>query len=423
MKRWHDSKIIKREFHVGDDVLLFNSRLKLFVRKLRSKWSGSFIISNIYPNEAIELEDHEKKKFMVNGQKLKHYYMGVPRTAKDSCSAKNLECRWQIFGTKSQQSHWIDLRWIYCSSPDASQTYLECKRFYPREAVTFCPDLHLNCLSSPSIDAKKMGYRYVSKEELSTRNGPKVSDVQATIDRTRKCGKESDNIRFSMDGVKKLYHDWVTTRGFNLEKVFSMKGVGTYFHEIITEVREWLARVIIKCLPPWVNGVGQIKRRDILVQANHWLSFVGNRLLPSINNQDITIDRAIIVGLIMDKIAINPGELIAEMIKFRSKKSSTLLPFPTLISLLCLKFKVLLLSKIDRRVIYTRVIEITLFKDEDNPIGIKNEALALVDSSAKGLSRLEGMEIPLDSALDAETHQDSTNTPSSSSTTPPPQPT
>ncbi|XP_016557236.1 uncharacterized protein LOC107856776 [Capsicum annuum] len=81
MKRWHDAKILKREFRVGDDVFLFNSRLKLFEGKLRSKWSGPFVISNVYLSGAIELEDHEKK-FMVNGQRLKHYHVGGPRATK-----------------------------------------------------------------------------------------------------------------------------------------------------------------------------------------------------------------------------------------------------------------------------------------------------------------------------------------------------
>ncbi|XP_016549164.2 uncharacterized protein LOC107848977 [Capsicum annuum] len=82
MKRWHYAKILKREFYVGDDVLLFNSRLKLFAEKLRSKWSVSFMISNVYPSGAIELEDHAKKKFVVNGQLLKHYYVGGPGETK-----------------------------------------------------------------------------------------------------------------------------------------------------------------------------------------------------------------------------------------------------------------------------------------------------------------------------------------------------
>lgn len=90
MKRWHDAKILNREFHVGDDVFLFNSRLKLFAGKHRSKWSGPFVISNVYPNEAIELEHHKKKKFVVNGQRLKQYHIGEPGAAKvESCRFKD----------------------------------------------------------------------------------------------------------------------------------------------------------------------------------------------------------------------------------------------------------------------------------------------------------------------------------------------
>ncbi|GKB64395.1 reverse transcriptase domain-containing protein [Tanacetum coccineum] len=36
-KKIHDSKIKNREFHVGDRVLLFNSRLKIFSGKLKSR--------------------------------------------------------------------------------------------------------------------------------------------------------------------------------------------------------------------------------------------------------------------------------------------------------------------------------------------------------------------------------------------------
>ena len=34
-KRWHDRNIIRREFKVGQQVLLYNSRLNLFPRKLK----------------------------------------------------------------------------------------------------------------------------------------------------------------------------------------------------------------------------------------------------------------------------------------------------------------------------------------------------------------------------------------------------
>nr|GEZ12690.1 hypothetical protein [Tanacetum cinerariifolium] len=46
-KRLHDSKIKDRVFNSGDRVLLFNSRLKIFSSKLKSRWSGPFTISRI----------------------------------------------------------------------------------------------------------------------------------------------------------------------------------------------------------------------------------------------------------------------------------------------------------------------------------------------------------------------------------------
>ena len=41
-KRWHDAHILKKQFQIGDLVLLFNSILKLFLGKLKSRWSNPF---------------------------------------------------------------------------------------------------------------------------------------------------------------------------------------------------------------------------------------------------------------------------------------------------------------------------------------------------------------------------------------------
>nr|GEY19298.1 hypothetical protein [Tanacetum cinerariifolium] len=53
--RLHDSKIKNRVFNIGDRILLFNSRLKIFSGKLKSHWSGLFTISQVYPYGIIEL--------------------------------------------------------------------------------------------------------------------------------------------------------------------------------------------------------------------------------------------------------------------------------------------------------------------------------------------------------------------------------
>ena len=34
-KKWHDQRILRREFKVGELVLLYNSRLRLFLGKIK----------------------------------------------------------------------------------------------------------------------------------------------------------------------------------------------------------------------------------------------------------------------------------------------------------------------------------------------------------------------------------------------------
>ncbi|XP_049376934.1 uncharacterized protein LOC125841805 [Solanum stenotomum] len=72
--KWHDARILKRDFKVGDWVLLYNSRLRLFPRKLKCKWSGLFRVMRVFTNGGIEVEDHEGLPFKVNNQRLKLYF-------------------------------------------------------------------------------------------------------------------------------------------------------------------------------------------------------------------------------------------------------------------------------------------------------------------------------------------------------------
>lgn len=64
-KKWHDQRIQKKEFWEGQLVLLFNSRLKLFSKKLRLRWSGPFVIHKVFPHGEIELENLAKYKRVV----------------------------------------------------------------------------------------------------------------------------------------------------------------------------------------------------------------------------------------------------------------------------------------------------------------------------------------------------------------------
>nr|GEX93722.1 reverse transcriptase domain-containing protein [Tanacetum cinerariifolium] len=62
-KKLHDSKIKNRIFNVGDRVLRFNSRLKIFLGKHKTRWSGPFTINQVFPYGTIELSQPDGSNF------------------------------------------------------------------------------------------------------------------------------------------------------------------------------------------------------------------------------------------------------------------------------------------------------------------------------------------------------------------------
>ena len=92
-KKRHDAHIKDRDFKVGDKVFLFNSHLRLFPGKLKSRLSGPFVIANTTPYGSFELEV-DGRRFMVNGQRIKKYFdkrfigkLGCLRVTPESSSA------------------------------------------------------------------------------------------------------------------------------------------------------------------------------------------------------------------------------------------------------------------------------------------------------------------------------------------------
>nr|GEW54850.1 reverse transcriptase domain-containing protein [Tanacetum cinerariifolium] len=75
-KKLHNSKIKNRIFNVGDQVLLFNSRLKIFSGKLKTRWSGPFTIAQVFPYGTVELSQPDGPNFKENGHRVKHYFGG-----------------------------------------------------------------------------------------------------------------------------------------------------------------------------------------------------------------------------------------------------------------------------------------------------------------------------------------------------------
>jgi hypothetical protein len=63
----------------GQKVLLYNSRLNLSPEKLRSRWSGPFIVKHVYPYRACDIENPKNDNvFKVNEHRLKAYFDNFP---------------------------------------------------------------------------------------------------------------------------------------------------------------------------------------------------------------------------------------------------------------------------------------------------------------------------------------------------------
>ncbi|RDX99889.1 putative protein K02A2.6, partial [Mucuna pruriens] len=78
VKKFHDQKILRKDFSVCQRVLLFNSRLKLKASKLRSRWDGPFVITNIFPHGVEQLKDERTNNtFQVNGHQIKPFHEGI----------------------------------------------------------------------------------------------------------------------------------------------------------------------------------------------------------------------------------------------------------------------------------------------------------------------------------------------------------
>ncbi|XP_027338030.1 uncharacterized protein LOC113851959 [Abrus precatorius] len=73
-KRYHDKMIYRKEFSIDQNVLLFNSCLKLMFEKLKSRWIGLFTVTKVFSHGVDEIQsDSTNKSFMVNGHRLKHF--------------------------------------------------------------------------------------------------------------------------------------------------------------------------------------------------------------------------------------------------------------------------------------------------------------------------------------------------------------
>ncbi|GKA21470.1 reverse transcriptase domain-containing protein [Tanacetum coccineum] len=97
-KKIHDSKIKNRVFNVGDRVLLFNSRLKIFSCKLKTRWTGPFTVAQLKKliekckGKSVETKfDKPSVVRQPNAQRIpKPSVLGIPLPFSDSLEKDSL---------------------------------------------------------------------------------------------------------------------------------------------------------------------------------------------------------------------------------------------------------------------------------------------------------------------------------------------
>jgi len=74
MKMIHDRVILRKNFQPGQRVLLYNLRLHLFSRKLKSRWTVPYIVHKVHSHGAVEVHNAtDGTTFQVNDHRFKPY--------------------------------------------------------------------------------------------------------------------------------------------------------------------------------------------------------------------------------------------------------------------------------------------------------------------------------------------------------------
>ena len=78
-KAFHDQHIRRQSFQVNNKVWLYNSLLKLFPGKLRSRWDGPYVVLELFDGGVVLISDIKTgQQFKVNGHRLKLYLTSEP---------------------------------------------------------------------------------------------------------------------------------------------------------------------------------------------------------------------------------------------------------------------------------------------------------------------------------------------------------
>ena len=84
LKTWHDQLVSRKEFQKGQRVFLYDSKLHIFPKKLKSRWISPSTIQQVHSNGVVELlNSNNTESFKVNGHCLKPFVKPFSRDKKE----------------------------------------------------------------------------------------------------------------------------------------------------------------------------------------------------------------------------------------------------------------------------------------------------------------------------------------------------
>nr|GEY65985.1 reverse transcriptase domain-containing protein [Tanacetum cinerariifolium] len=218
MKRIHDSKIKGRVFNVGDRVLLFNSRLEIFLGKLKTRWSGPFTITHVFPYGTIELSQTEGPNFKPV----------APTTAEQKLARKNeLKARGTLLMALPEKyrlkfnSHkdaktvmeaiekrfgTIEQNLAFVSSSNTNSTTKSVSAAASVSAV--CAKLHVSSL--PNVDSlRSYDWSYQAEEEPANFALMAFSSSSSSSDNEISLTKPEQDLSYINRPTAPIIEDWV----------------------------------------------------------------------------------------------------------------------------------------------------------------------------------------------------------------------
>ncbi|MCD7457698.1 hypothetical protein HAX54_035905 [Datura stramonium] len=177
--------------------------------------------------------------------------------------------------------------------------------------------------------------------------------------------------RFGLDRMEEYYVSFKEKRSIYAKAQFEVESLKSAFPDIsnLIGMRDW-GPYTIHVDPYFLELVWEFyvsyKAQQRLLKHKGCTDTLS--CLPSVwNTTEVPIEVSILRACIMDHVHINVGENIADKFKRRAKKQATSLPYPSLVSMLCVRASFPLFWPLDKTLRVDSVITLATKIEKDAP--------------------------------------------------------